>query len=319
MLSRVADSVYWMSRYLERAEHTARLVDVQLNLLLDQSPSSAGQAQKRLLDSLGISLGPDAPPLEDALAVARLLTFDTTNSNSLLSCIVTARENARQVREQISSEMYQQINRLYLKMRAPDVKEEWALQPYEFFNDVKQDIHLFHGITAGTLSHGEAWQFIRLGRSLERAGATANLMSCHARSLTDEAAGSSAADYLEWVALLRSCTSFEAYCREYTADLRPSRIVEFLLLDADSPRSVRHCADRIQEAIDNIAEVTGRRKDNALGRAAGKLRAKLDYARVEEVQSGGLLDFLMSVRAGCGEIHRGVFATYIGYTVEVGA
>jgi uncharacterized alpha-E superfamily protein len=304
-----------MSRYLERAEHSARLVDVQLNLLLEQSPEAAAASQRLLLDALAVNLGEDGPPLEDAFAVARYLTFDAKN-NSIVASIIQARENASQVREQISSEMYEQLNRLYLKVRAPDIRDEWNDQPHEFFSFVKDGAHLFNGVTDGTLSHGEAWRFLQLGRSLERAGATANLLRAHSASLTSENAGSTANDYLEWVGLLKSCTSFEAYCKEYTADLRPQRIVEFLLLDEEMPRSVRHCADRIAKSLDSLAEMTTRRRDSALSRAAGKLRAQLDYAHAEDIMNTGLAGFLSTVRTGCGDIHRAIYATYIGYAVE---
>lgn len=317
MLSRVADSVYWMSRYLERAEHTARLLDVNLNLTLDQGPNSGARPQQLLLESLKITLPESGPSLEDAYSVSRYLTFDRTTSSTIVSCISLARENARQVREQVSSEMYEQLNRLYLKVRATDIEEEWHQQPYEFYADVKESCHLIQGLINETMSHGEAWQFIRVGRSLERAGATANLLRAHCSSLLDEAGdGATAADYLEWVGLLKSCTSFEAYCREYTADLRPGQIVEFLLLEEETPRSVRFCANSIQSALESISEMTGRRKDSRLMRAAGKLRALLDYAQTDEILASGLSGFLTNVGAGCGDIHSALYATYIGYAVD---
>jgi len=306
-----------MSRYLERAEHTARLIDVNLNLMLDQAPDSGARSQKLLLESLGVVWGEDGPALDDVYAVARRLTFDTKNHNSIVSCITLARENGRQVREQISSEMYEQLNRLYLKVRDPEIETVWNAQPHEFFNEVKGDVHLFQGVTNETMSHGEAWQFMRVGRSLERAIATANLLRAHGASLTNEdGTGASAADYLEWVGLLRSCTSFEAYCKEYTADLRPGRIVEFLLLDCDMPRSVRFCADRIEEGLNSIAEATGRRKATRLARVAGKMRALLDFAQIDEVMSHDLGLFLASISAGCADIHQTLFATYIGYATD---
>jgi uncharacterized alpha-E superfamily protein len=315
MLSRVADSLYWMSRYLERAEHSARLVDVSLNMMLELGASASVEHQKMLLQSLNIKLGEDAPPMADALAIARLLTFDRTNSNSIVSCIMTARENARQVREQISSEMYEQLNRLYLKVRSPDVMAEWDAQPYEFFADVKEGAHLFQGVTDDTISHGEAWQFIRVGRAMERAGATVRLLQAHCPSLgVDDAA---ATNYLEWVGLLKSCTSFEAYCKQYTADMRPHRIIEFLLLDSEMPRSVRFCTDGIEAALEAIAEDTGRRvKDTRLLRVAGKLRATLDYVTVNDILQDGLPSFLEEIAAQSGQIHAALFSTYIRYTVE---
>ena len=315
MLSRVADSLYWMSRYLERAEHTARLVDVSLNLMLEQGSQASAAHQKMLLQSLNISLGDDAPPLEDALGIARLLTFDTKNPNSIVSCIVTARENARHVREQISSEMYEQLNRLYLQVRTPEIQSEWDAQPYEFFAEVKEGAHLFQGVTDDTISHGQAWQFIRVGRALERVTATVRLLQAHCPSLglEDEAS----ANYLEWVGLLKSCTSFEAYCKQYTADMKPRRILEFLLLDDEMPRSVRFCTDRLEAALEAIGDDTGRRaKDTRLLRVAGKLRATLDYVSVDDILRDGLPEFLNEISALSSQIHTALFSTYIRYTVE---
>lgn len=318
MLSRVADSLYWMSRYLERAEHTARLIDVNLNLLLEQGPDLGAEHQKMLLQSLNLKPDPESFPLEDGLAMARALTFDTANSNSVVSCVMTARENARQVREQISSEMYEQLNRLYLKVRAPDVQSEWDAAPYEFFAYVKEGAHLFQGVTDDTMSHGQAWQFIRIGRDLERVGATVRLLQAHCPSLAIE--DESMANYLEWVGLLRSCTCFEAYCKQYTAQMLPRRILEFLLLDDEMPRSVRFCTERIERVIGAVAEDTGRAaKNTRLQRAAGTLSAKLDFSSVDDILSAGLPAFLQDVALQTGQIHSALFSTYIRYTVDTAA
>jgi uncharacterized alpha-E superfamily protein len=204
---------------------------------------------------------------------------------------------------------------LYLKVRAPDVEEEWSAQPHEFFYDVKEGAHLFHGVTDETFAHGEAYLFTRVGKNLERAGATVNLLRAHAHSLTDSEGGTRG-NYLEWVGLLRSCTSFESYCREYTADLQPKRIVEFLVYDEEMPRSVRFCVDQTERALNGIAAITGRRKDSRLLRVAGQLRATLDYGSVDEMMSGDLNQFLADIRSKCGQVHSALFGTYIGYTVE---
>ena len=167
MLSRVADTLYWMSRYLERAEHTARLLDLQLHLMLEQdaeAPTSAGSA------SSTACMSPRRPTTKlIAYTLTQLLTFDVANANSIASCIAAARENARHVREQISSEMWEQVNRLSLQVKSTQIDKIWDNQPHEFFCSVKEGIHLFQGITDSTMNHGEGWQFIQIGRSLERA------------------------------------------------------------------------------------------------------------------------------------------------------
>jgi uncharacterized alpha-E superfamily protein len=177
MLSRVADNLYWMSRYLERAEHTARLIDLNLYLALELSPELASAHWQRLLASLRVALPPDVPMLPFQLT--HRLTFEPSNADSLVSCVAIARENARQVREQISSEMWEQINQLYLRVKRAAIDQIWNAQPHEFFRAVKEGAHLFQGITDSTLSHAEGWRFIQLGRFIERARATAMLLDVH--------------------------------------------------------------------------------------------------------------------------------------------
>src|SRR5262249_13527953 len=156
MLSRVADSLYWMSRYLERAEHTARLLDLNLNLTLDQSSSVAEQRWRLVLLSLR-SVEPDKSPC-DAYCLTEHLTFNSDNKDSLVSCVIAARENARQVREQISSEMWEQLNQLYLGVRRAKIDGIFT-QPHEFYRPVKEGSHLFQGVTDSTMTHGEGWYF----------------------------------------------------------------------------------------------------------------------------------------------------------------
>lgn len=298
-----------MSRYIERAEHTARVVDVHLNSLLDQGPQSGASHQQLLLRSLGSEMK-DAPA--DAYELARRLTFDS-QGNSIVSCICAARDNARQIREGISSEMYEQLNRLYLHTSEPGVEEEWSMAPHEFFAEVKEGAHLFTGVTEDTFSHGEEYSFIRVGKNLERAGAMVLLLRAHAESFQNE--GKAAGNYVEWVGLLKSCTAFQAYCRQYTADLQAQRIVEFLLLEDALPRSVRFCVDNIQRDLNDIASYTGRTRDNQLSRVAGKLRATLDYADAREVLAGDLPGFLDDARTGLSHIHGALFGTYVRYNV----
>ena len=234
MLSRVADSLYWMSRYLERAEHTARLIDVNLQLRLDQSPEAGAGRWLRLLEACQV------PPPENgkigSTALTHILTLDRTNQSSILSCVANARENLRQVREQCSTEMWEQLNRLYLQVNSTTSSEAWLLHSHIFFRAVQDGAHLFQGVTDSTMSHGEGWQYIQLGRFVERTDALARLIGTHFGSLShplDQAVESE--DYIEWVGLLKSCAAFEAYCKTYTAELRPLRVAEFLAAESRVP------------------------------------------------------------------------------------
>lgn len=180
MLSRVADSLYWMSRYLERAEHCARLIDVHLNLMLDQSPESAEHRWRRVWSFLGDDASVDASTT-DAPTLTHALIFDTGNRSSIVSCMLSTRDNAQQVREQISSEMWEQINRLFHQVKRAASDDVSHVQPLEFLSAVREGAHLFHGLSDSTMNHGEGWQFIQTGRFMERANATAALLDVHFR------------------------------------------------------------------------------------------------------------------------------------------
>ncbi|MBO0720614.1 MAG: alpha-E domain-containing protein [Blastocatellia bacterium] len=312
MLSRVADSLYWMSRYLERAEHTARLIDLNLNLTLDQSPEFAGQRWQLVLASLRAP----APGELDAYSLTQFFTFNLENKNSIISCITAARENARQIRDGIRSEMWEQLNQLYLTARRARIDDIYA-QPNEFYDPIKDGSYLFQGLTDSLMSHGEGWHFIQLGRFIERASAAATLLDANLRVLlnTDHQV-TGVTDYISWIALLKSCTSFESYCQAYTADLRPERITEFLLLNSDLPRSVRFAAGAVQYSLQALAKITGSTKVGRAERLAGRLRATLDYAQIDEIMADNIHAFLDNIQRQCAQIHSAVHQQYINYPIE---
>src|ERR1700729_1007082 len=262
MLSRVADSLYWMSRYLERAEHTTRLLDVNLNLMLDESTTSAEHRWHRVLKALGNPKNTEWTG--DPYALTWTLTFDTGNKASIVSCIIAARENSRHVREQISTEQWHRLNSLYLQVTQPGMQREFAVaggseQPSDFLHGVMEAVHQFQGVSDSTMSHGEGWQFIQVGRYIERAAATAMLLEAyHADLWGPRERTGEGNEYLDWMGLLRSATAFEAYCKVYTADLTPDHIFEFLLLDDEFPHSVRFSIDSVQCALKKFRETAGR-------------------------------------------------------------
>lgn len=312
MLSRVADNLYWASRYLERAEHTARVLDVNLDLMLDQSPALAAHRYERLLKSLSIDtplLNGDRAPM----AITRRLSLDPATPESITACVASARENARQIREWISSEMWEQVNCLNLRLRGPAVPQQFASAPQKFFQELKEGVQLFNGIADATMNHGQGWRFLQLGRYLERAINTAALIDAHFLELRDS--GGEATVYLDWIGLLRSATSFEAYCKTYSQGLEPDRIAEFLLLNAQSPRSVAHCADRIAEAVACIGADTSAPSRDRLERLAGRLRASLAFNHISEVMASGFHQFLMGIQQQCFVLHDEIKQTYIAYPI----
>ena len=251
MLSRVADNLYWMSRYLERAEHAARIAGVHLNLMLEHEPESQGRRWWLVLQALGYS----DPVQGDAFATAQTFALD-----QMMISIAAARENARQVREQVSSEMWEQLNRLYHESRRMGTPEFWSSQPHDLLVAVTQSMHLFQGITDSTMIHGEGWQFIQMGRFMERVQATARLIDLHfTEFFRSGGEAMNASEHMEWIGLLRSCTAFEAYCKVYTADLRPERVAEFLLLNPEFPHSVRFAVDQLRKSLAAVHEASARK------------------------------------------------------------
>lgn len=308
MLSRVASSLYWMNRYLERIEHTARVIDVNLVLMLDQAPAYADQRWNRSLRSLHVSL--NEPTLSEPQKIVETLMFDRNMPQSMIAMLGMARDNARQVRNQLSSEMWEQINQLYLELSRATIDDIWDGQTHALFRRIKEGVQLFHGITEATMRQDEGWHFLRIGRFLERAEATTALLNSYfsERDPRDEIGLSH--EYLDLVSLLKSRTAFEAYCQVYTADVRPDRIAGFLLLSAKFPHSVRFAADRIQSALQTIGELTNTRRNGAIDRCAGRVRATLDYAQIDEIMEAGLLLFLDDVQRQFEQLHTLLHETY---------
>jgi uncharacterized alpha-E superfamily protein len=304
MLSRVADSLYWMSRYFERADHSARVLEANYNLMLNPSKASTEQRWHRITASLGLGVQ-DADP-HTAMA---LLTSDVSNRSSIVSCIAGARENASQVREQISSEMWERLNQLYHETAQSRNKMDADAELLRLVNVVREGSYNFYGVTDSTMGHGEGWQFIQLGRSMERACSLSRLLDAYFSA-------SAGADDLDWVGLLSSCSAFEAYCKEYTADLAAERVAEFLLLNAEFPYTVRYSADAMRTALDAISQTSSARKTAPIERIIGKLQSSLAYGQIDDIVSRDLHAYLNSVIEQCRALHAAVHEVYIEYPIE---
>ncbi len=318
MLSRVADGCLWMSRYLERAEHTSRLLAVRLEAMVQQGEQESADAWRRLMLALGGEEGVEH--YTDARAATEFLAFDPENRSSLLSSIQSARENARQIREQISSEMWERLNREYLRQQTLVFDEIWDAQPVPFFRGVIDAIHLFKGVTNATMRHGEAWHFIDLGRHLERALLVARLLEVY---FAPQGSGADLQPpkYFDWINLLKQCTAFEAYCKVHTAAIEPARIAEFLVFDPEFPHSIRFAVDKVQAALSEIAQGAPQTRRAACARLAGRLKAMVDYGQADEIFGDGMAGegigaFLGSVVRQCGEIHEAVGVAFITYGVD---
>jgi uncharacterized alpha-E superfamily protein len=280
LLSRVADSLYWIGRYLERAEHTARLIDVRLDLGLDRKANADGWDFSSLYSM--VKRESEEPAATSPTALSDALVFDPANRHAVLACVTAARENAGQVREEISSDMWEQLNKLFLRLRQARAEGGWSARPHYIFRLVIDGIHLFQGVTDETMGHGEGWQYLQLGRFLERASATAALVDLHFR-------------------------------RE---SLLPPSHAEFLLLNAEFPRSVRFAAARVESSLRAIAGLTAGGAGGRAERLAGRLHASLDYGQVDEILSEDPHVYLETIAQYCAQIHGAVYQSYVMYPIE---
>lgn len=258
MLSRVAETIYWMSRYIERAENVARFLMVNLNQNLDAEPTACGVAdQASQWWPLVSTMGDDQVYLErfgvfSRENVIQFLTFDEQNPNSIAACLQTARENARSVRESISGEMWQHINRFYLMVQEANSDSTIIENPSGFYTQANQFGQQFVGVSDSTMTHGEAWQFCQLGHMLERADMTTRIVDVkYFMLLPSPTDVGTNIDVVQWSALLRSTSAFEMY-RQRHGCITPANVVDFLILDELFPRAVRHCLTRAESALQAI-------------------------------------------------------------------
>jgi uncharacterized alpha-E superfamily protein len=313
MLSRVADSLYWIGRYLERAEHTIRVLDVSLNLMLEGPVPKPDARLERMMHALAVPESLQDMKLDDLIDA---MCFDMSTSASVAGCIGAARENARQVRDEISTEQWQKLNRLYHSMTAMRRQQRYATVS-DLFQTLLDGVHLFEGVTDTTMSHGEGWQFIRAGRYMERSSAIATLLELYYRQPFSAPGGMiDSTQYLEWVGLLRCCTAFEAFCTVYTADLTPERVLEFLLLNPMFPHSLRYSVNSLVEALAGIQTHGRRSSSEHLSRLAGRLQASLGFAQLEEILERDAAGYLREVLGQCRIIQELIYRLYISYSVD---
>ena len=310
MLSRVADSIYWMSRYVERAENVARFIDVNFALMLD-SPEGRDQQWQPLVNTTGdhesFVARYGAATQRD---VIHFLTFDPENPNSILSCFRAARENARTVREIISSEMWLQLNKAYLMVNSAAESESDNDLPLEFFAEVKMASHEFTGVTDATMTHGEAWHFGRLGRLLERADKTSRILDVKyyilLRSVDDVG---TPLDDIQWAAVLRSASAFEMY-RKRHGRISPKGVVEFLMLDREFPRAIHHCLTGARDSLHAISGTPLGSFRHPPEKLLGLLCSEFSYTSVEEIIGGGLHEYLDDFQNRLNHIGAGIFETF---------
>jgi uncharacterized alpha-E superfamily protein len=319
MLSRVANNLYWMSRYIERAENTARLVDVNLQLLLDirkLNDRTLAEYWQPIIQSTGdderfFALHAKATGRN----VTEFLVFDPANPNSIVSAIAAARENARTVRDQLTLSVWEELNRLYLLLHSPRARELWQSSPEDFFHEVMSSSLHLQGLSQTTLVRNEGWYFAQAARYLERADKTSRLLDVRHASLPARGApvadATSQIDALGWSAVLRSCSAWDAYKFLHGAEVLPALVAEFLLLSDDFPRSVRFCVRQLNDALRGISGVAEGRFGNDAERLAGRLLAELQFSTADDILASGLHTYVDVLQGKLNAIGEALFQAYI--------
>jgi uncharacterized alpha-E superfamily protein len=321
MLSRVAHSLYWMSRYIERAENTARLLDVNLQFMFDFQEFTPEKMNQHW-DSLILSTGDEELfaklyKTADSRNVTEFLAFDLRNPCSILACVYAARENARMIRDQISLEMWEMINELYLYLKSRSTVDIWATGPQEFFTYVNRASHLFQGLTSSTYSRSEGWEFLEFGKYLERADKTTRILDVKYHILLPSATDvGGALDTAQWQAVLRSASALEAYRRYYVREILSWKAAEFLIFSDSFPRSISYCVGQVDDLLRRILGDTGARPRTVAGRASRRLLADLQSLSITDVLDQGLHEFLMETQATLDVISNDVADTTMFYPAE---
>lgn len=318
MLSRVGDSTYWMGRYIERAENNARLLDVNVQMLLDfenRNNETERQFWAPILNTLeDTALFAELHVNFTAGAVLDYVTFELRNPNSIRSCINLARENARAVRDQISSEMWEQINALWLYFQDGSAVRDFQGNSHDFYDKVTYASQLFQGVTDATMTHGEAWRFVQAGKFIERADNTSRILDLkyHLLLPSGEQVGGSV-DTSQWTSVLRSCSGMEAYLKIKKGDVTPWGVAEFLICHDEFPRSIRFCVDRLDAVLHEIAAAGEGHFRNEPERLSGLLRSQLDYATIDDIFRHGLHEYLDAVQVRLIELDLAFLRTYCTY------
>lgn len=308
MLSRVANSIYWMGRYIERAENVARFIQVNQHLMLDLPLDELSQWQPLVITTGDIEQFRERYDQPTAENVITFLSFDANNPNSIISSVTEARENARTVRDAISSEMWEQINQMYMMVRAASASPPDSL--HTFYTNFKMASHLFVGLMETTMSHNEAWHFARLGRLCECADKTARILDVKYFIILPEVDYvGTPYDGMLWSALLKSASGFEMYRKRYH-HVTPNQVAAFLILDREFPRSMYACLVRAERSLHAITGTPMDTFANRAERQLGKLRSEMSYTQIGEVIASGLHEYLDNFQLRLNDVGDAVYETF---------
>jgi uncharacterized alpha-E superfamily protein len=295
-----------MSRYFERAGHCSRVLEANYSLMLNPGKLSTMQRWQNIMGHLG--LDDESARTDPQSAIIKLMS-DHDLPSSIVSCMTSARENASQVREQISSEMWERLNQLYHEVVQTSSNMHSDSDVTRLFTSMREGGYKFIGVTDASMNHGEGWHFIQLGKYMERT-------TCLPLLLHAVYSAQQGADDLDWVGLLTSCSAFEAYCKVYTADLKPEQVAEFLLLNPEFPYTARYSTEKMQDALAAIQRAAPGRQVTSIERIAGKIHSSLAYAQIEEIMSSNFDGFLGNIISQCQSLHSAVHQAYIDYPID---
>jgi len=289
MLSRVANSIYWLGRYLERAENYARFIDVNFNLMLDLPPGLKAQWEPLIFATGDQELYSEKYGDYDKKSVINFMTLDKSNPNSIISSLTYARENARIIRENLSKETWEKINELYHYINQASERKIWDKKdPRSFFEHIKNHIQLLYGLSDSTVARTEGWYFRNLGMFLERADKTSRILDVKYHMLlpSPKEVGSPL-DLLHWTALLKSVSAFNTYRRMY-GKIESSNLVEFLIFNRRFPRSVYFCLKEAEDCLHMISDSSTNEYNNSAEKEIGALRSKLGFSDINDIINVGL-------------------------------
>jgi uncharacterized alpha-E superfamily protein len=310
MLSRVADTIYWMCRYIERAENVARFISVNLNLLLDMPSEKGGLWEPLVMITGDQALFEKRYPDYSREAVIRFLTIDRQYPNSILSCLAAARENGRSIREIISSEMWEHLNNYYLELADVGSHALAEADPHRFFKIIQMRSHLFTGLMDCTMSHGEAWNFARIGMMIERADKTSRILDVKYFMLLPQAdLVNTPIDNIQWTAVLKSASAFEMFRKKHHR-ITPRNVADFLIFDSRFPRSIRHCISKSVICLHRITATSPLMVRNAAERLLGRLEADLEYSDIDEVVARGMHEYLDALQTRLNQADQAIGATF---------
>ena len=312
MLSRVANSVYWMSRYVERAENIARFISVNQNTLMDLPIEKSNQWESLITATGDIELYKSLYGNISQQNVVEFLTFDQRYPSSIYTCIRNARENARTIREQISSELWRQINEAYLDLSAPSARREAFADLNKFCDGIKNKCTLFKGFCDSSMTHGETWQFMRLGRMMERADKTSRVLDVkYYILLPNSDYVGTPYDNIQWASLLKSVSALEMYRLE-NLRIEPKSVVNFLVLDAHFPRSIRFCVSICEDCLHTISGSQNDEYTNSAERQMGRLSSELAYTDINEILSTGFHEYIDQFQRRLNSAGAGIAETFFG-------